>query len=355
MNKTTATHPINYMANKNCMTGRNPMAYMTHMTLSLFKLCLLTVCLLTTSSLSQAATLSLTDFKGQAIELNDDKILHLVFTDIWSIYGNERNDPAFVAALPTAYLNQSQQIWVQPGMNITVAQMHEFLKYYPSVSPLVLDKGFQLMRNEQVWSSPFHVLYKDNQRIFAGHSKALLKHLGIKDDSAREITNHQPLVEDQNQESIKSSNTNLPVTASKKTPIKSLDKVTMGDRAPAFTATSLTGEELALSALTKKKPLSLVFLDSLCPMPQFPGCEAKLQQLQNLIKEDNSRQWLGVVNSYYVTEAVAQEFASAFKLTLPLVFDHNNHIFKAYQVHATPYQVDIAKGGQLVYRGDTIH
>ena len=129
--------------------------------------------------------------------------------------------------------------------------------------------------------------------------------------------------------------------------------------APKFSATTLTGKKVTLaSALVKladKRPLSLVFLDALCPMPQFPGCEAKISQLNELVKADSSRQWLAVVNSYYVNEDYAKDFVKKFDLKLPVLFDQENTIYRAYDVYASPYQIKVNSQGVIESRGDLLN
>ena len=114
------------------------------------------------------------------------------------------------------------------------------------------------------------------------------------------------------------------------------------------------GKEQSLKTLTAEKPLSLVFLDTLCPMPHFPGCEDKIAQLNQLVASTPERQWVGVVNSYYVNAEAVEPFRQRFNLTLPLIFDHEHKVFDAFEVHATPYQIDIGIGGVLKSRGDQI-
>ena len=90
-------------------------------------------------------------------------------------------------------------------------------------------------------------------------------------------------------------------------------------------------------------------------MPHFPNCEAKLGQLNELINTNDSRQWLGVVSSYYVNEEYAQQFAEKFSLKLPLLFDHDNSIFKSYQVYASPYHIKVNRQGVIESRSDLLN
>ena len=132
-----------------------------------------------------------------------------------------------------------------------------------------------------------------------------------------------------------------------------------GDNAPQFELITLTGKPFSLPAslagLTNEQSLSIIFIDALCPMPQFPDCEQKLEQLNRLVTKQPQRQWLGIVNSYYISEALVEQFAQKFALKFPLIFDNDNRIFKAYDVYATPYQIDISQNGEIKSRGDKLH
>jgi peroxiredoxin len=56
-----------------------------------------------------------------------------------------------------------------------------------------------------------------------------------------------------------------------------------------------------------------------------------------------------------VSEEIVQQFRAKFKLTLPLVFDADNQIYQSYGVHASPYQIDISRDGNIRSRGAEMH
>jgi peroxiredoxin len=90
-------------------------------------------------------------------------------------------------------------------------------------------------------------------------------------------------------------------------------------------------------------------------MPQFPNCEAKIAQLNELITADNSRQWLAVINSYYVNEDYVKDFVEKYELKLPILFDQDNQIYRAYDVYASPYQIKVNRQGVIESRSDLLH
>ncbi|MBB1488023.1 peroxiredoxin family protein [Oceanospirillum sediminis] len=286
---------------------------------------------------------ALKTFDGQPVVLKSESVTHLVFMDIWATYAGAGAE-ADISQLPADFLEHSQQIWVQPEINVTREQMAEFQSYYPDIAPLVLDSGFALMRAENVWQAPWHVLIRDGKTLFSGNIDDLRKHLGLPvrqmaqqiqgdhDFAATEVIRHQAAA--------------------------SYQKLSTGDLAPDFQGTTLAGTTLSLSSNIEQsnQDTSLVFLDSLCPMPHFPGCEDKLKQLSQTIAVTPDRQWIGVISSFYVDKSIATQFAKRFKLnSVPLIFDQDNQIFEQYGVHATPYQINIGANGVIQSRGDQIH
>ena len=290
-------------------------------------------------------------FNGQAIVLDKNKITHLVFIDVWRSYEG-KGDEKMIASLPKQFLQQSQQVWLQPEVNVTKAHLAEFQQYFPTVTPLILDQQFLLMRALKVWQSPYHVLIKANETLFSGDEQGLLTY--INKSYALDIKTHKETLAQAAPPktktlAINTNKANKLVTANKP------NKPMVGDKAPTFSAKTLTGKQItlanALVKLSKNKPLNLVFLDALCPMPHFPGCEAKLAQLNKLMAADHSRQWLGVINSYYVNEEYAQQFSEKFSiLNYRLLFDQDNTIYRAYDVYASPYLIKVNQLGLIESR-----
>ncbi len=128
-------------------------------------------------------------------------------------------------------------------------------------------------------------------------------------------------------------------------------KLKVGEQAKDFVADTMAGESIQL-AQYKGKRVNLVFLDSLCPMPHFPNCEAKIAKLNNRVDDEKQVAWVGVVSSFYVDKAAVQAFKQKFDIQIPLIFDEGNKIFQTYQVFASPYLISIDKAQAITYRGD---
>lgn len=131
------------------------------------------------------------------------------------------------------------------------------------------------------------------------------------------------------------------------------DKPLPGDSAPAFSATSLKGKTITLDRY-RGQPVSLVFLDSLCPMPHWPDCEGQLAKVQKLAARDQKNQWVGVVKGFYVDEGWVKSFTERWQFEFPIIWDQDNSLFSTYKVFGNPYQIWLDEQGRIESRGDVI-
>lgn len=127
-------------------------------------------------------------------------------------------------------------------------------------------------------------------------------------------------------------------------------KPLVGDKAPIIDASNMDNIQINTNKINEAG-LEIVFLDSLCPMPNFPNCEERIEILKKNIKEESDKQWIGVLNSYYVDQAYAADWLKRFDIAIPVIFDADNTIFKAYGVFATPYRVSVSPKGIITERG----
>lgn len=126
-----------------------------------------------------------------------------------------------------------------------------------------------------------------------------------------------------------------------------------GDMAPAFSSKSLTSQPVSLHQY-RGQPVNLIFLDSLCPMPHFPECEQKLEQLNALSAANRDAQWLGIIKGFYVDEAWVKQFVERWRLSFPVIWDSDNTIFSQYRVFGTPYRVSVAADGRIRQRSESM-
>jgi len=302
---------------------------------------------------STAETTSLPEQLANTVILDKSKITHLIFIDIWRSYEG-LGDEVMVASLPEAFLHNSQQVWLQPEINVTQAQLSEFQQYFPKITPLILDRNSKIMRSLNVWKSPYHVLLQGNKKLFSGDGNALTTYIS-KEYLHDGAIIAAPIKQAQKPSAFVVNN----VIATDKNQVLKLHKPMPGDHAPDFSLPSMQGQfitlQTVLNNLITNKTLSIVFMDSLCPMPHFPDCQQKLAQLNKLVEDNKDRQWLGIISSFYVNEDSAEQFSKKFDINMPLIFDHKNATFKAYDVYATPYQVDVNSEGTITSRTSQLH
>lgn len=118
------------------------------------------------------AETELTTLDGDPLVLPETGWVHLVFFDLWASYG-DNSVRQTIAALPESFNKQTTTVWIQPRMNVTDAQLHEFQQQFTEVSPLVVDEGFELMRRYGHWQLPAHVILHNGDTVFSGNSHAL--------------------------------------------------------------------------------------------------------------------------------------------------------------------------------------
>lgn len=268
---------------------------------------------------------------GQSIELTHNT--HLVFFNIWDNYDAKSDALKYVDSLPDTFTEQFPTVWIQPDLNITQAQMKDYQQFFPQVAPLVLDRGFAMMNQMQIWQTPHHVLIEEGRVVFSGSDDELSRSLNLK---------------------VASTSASSAAVSEADTLATDYRRPDVGDKAPKFDRQTLSGQSVSLASLLDLQPqaVSLVFLDSMCPMPHYPDCENKIARLNQKVASESDRAWVGVISPFYVDESVANDFAKRMKLDIPLIFDHGNAIFHAYGVHATPYQIEVNPRGRITARGE---
>ncbi|WP_105167283.1 peroxiredoxin family protein [Pseudoalteromonas sp. T1lg23B] len=286
----------------------------------------------------QLSTLQTVD--GNVIAIDHKQTTHFIFSDIWAMY-NGGGDVDIEKVLPNSFLTSTKRVWIQPQFNVTEVQIKKFQGYFPQIKPLVLDKELTLMRKMGVWDRPYHVLVQNDEITFSGNTDELKQHLGLKTNKA------QPDVSAKTEPATKE--------ATHVKDVKLLKHIKVGDPIAHFAKTTITNDKLDSQSLLAKlehgQKLNLVFMDSLCPMPKFPNCAAQLEQLKKQIENNSEDLWVGIANSFYVDANYVKQFADKFALDLPIIFDQDNEIFKAYNVYSTPYKIEVNKLGIIDKRG----
>lgn len=274
---------------------------------------------------------------------SETKMKHLVFIDVWQYFSAQQTPLTDWLSAQNSEAYQVQ--YVQPNINVTRDILAQAQQAFPVLGELYLDENYQLMRQYGVWQMPYHVILQNNQTVFKGNDTELARYL-----VAEQLINQDQLaavghlLQDSTHENKpQPSQTDFVKQAA-------VTRVDESDIAPEFKGRTLSAEPISLNSrladLQAGEHLSLVFVDSLCPMPQFVGCEASLARLAK--RKDNNT--LIVVNGYYVDENHVKQFVATNKLSQPVVWDQHNQIFNQYGVLATVTEIRINKNARVIGR-----
>jgi len=274
---------------------------------------------------------------------SETKMKHLVFIDVWQYFSDQQTP--LTDWLSAQNSEEYQVQYVQPNINVTRDILAQAQQAFPVLGDLYLDENYQLMRQYGVWQMPYHVILQNDQTVFKGNDTDLARYLVAEQlINQEQLTAVHHLLQDLTHENKPQPSQTQFV---KQAPVARVDE---NDIAPNFKGHTLSAEPINLNSrltnLQADEHLSLVFVDSLCPMPQFAGCEASLARLAK--RKDNNT--LIVVNGYYVDEHHVKQFIAANKLSQPVLWDQHNHIFNQYGVLATVTEIRINKNGRVIRR-----
>ncbi|ALO43449.1 peroxiredoxin family protein [Pseudoalteromonas phenolica] len=280
---------------------------------------------------------------AEQLQSSETKMKHLVFIDVWQYFSDQQTP--LTDWLSAQNSEEYQVQYVQPNINVTRDILAQAQQAFPVLGDLYLDENYQLMRQYGVWQMPYHVILQNDQTVFKGNDTDLARYLVAEQlINQEQLTAVHHLLQDLTHENKPQPSQTQFV---KQAPVARVDE---NDIAPNFKGHTLLAEPISLNSrltnLQADEHLSLVFVDSLCPMPQFAGCEASLARLAKR-KDSNT---LIVVNGYYVDEHHVKQFIAANKLSQPVLWDQHNHIFNQYGVLATVTEIRINKNGRVIRR-----
>ncbi|MDO3384650.1 hypothetical protein QWI17_02235 [Gilvimarinus sp. SDUM040013] len=98
--------------------------------------------------------------------------------------------------------------------------------------------------------------------------------------------------------------------------------------------------------------VKLIFFDALCPMPQFPGCEEYLSNVNSEVSSEFPKTFM-VFNTLYVDKASIKTFVSKHNIKIPIIIDGDMALHDHFEVYATPYLIELNES-QVLWRGNPL-
>jgi peroxiredoxin len=120
----------------------------------------------------------------------------------------------------------------------------------------------------------------------------------------------------------------------------------VGDKAPDFEVTTLTGNTFKLSDYEGHKPVYLKFWATWCSY-----CKVEMPHLQSIYKQYGDDIEVLAVN-VGINDSVAniEQFFNQGGFNLPVAIDQQGDLVSDYGIVGTPHHVLIDKDGKIVYR-----
>jgi len=126
----------------------------------------------------------------------------------------------------------------------------------------------------------------------------------------------------------------------------SAGSLAVGDKAPDFEVTTLTGETFRLSDYAGEKPVYLKFWATWCSY-----CKVEMPHLQSVHNQYSDDVEVLAVN-VGINDSVAniEQFFNSGGFNLPTTIDQQGDLVSAYGVVGTPHHILINKEGEIAYR-----
>lgn len=120
----------------------------------------------------------------------------------------------------------------------------------------------------------------------------------------------------------------------------------IGEQAPDFEVTTLSGETFKLSAYKGEKPVYLKFWATWCSY-----CKVEMPHLQSIHDKYGDEVEVLTIN-VGINDSIAniEQLFNDGGFNLPTVFDQRGDLVSAYGIVGTPHHVLINKEGEVVYR-----
>lgn len=124
------------------------------------------------------------------------------------------------------------------------------------------------------------------------------------------------------------------------------ENAAVGDKAPIFNATTITGEVVKLAELRGKKPVYLKFWATWCSY-----CKAEMPHLKTMREQYGDAVEMMTIN-VGMNDSIANinAFFQQQGYRLPTIFDTKGDLTTQYGVIGTPQHILIDQRGEVVYR-----
>lgn len=120
--------------------------------------------------------------------------------------------------------------------------------------------------------------------------------------------------------------------------------------APAFSATSVTGEKIS-SHQFKDKVVVLQWFNPECQFTRFAYQRGKIAELADQYANRKDVTWLGICSTASNRPGSLPEFVKKHKIEHPVIHDTTGQIAKLYYAKSTPHFMIVGKDGKIVYSG----
>lgn len=129
------------------------------------------------------------------------------------------------------------------------------------------------------------------------------------------------------------------------------DPAGSGTKQTALHVQSLDGKSLNFSELVKGKPTLLIFWATWCP-----ACREQTGSFQQAFERFGPKglQVMAINIAVKDTPAAAKEYAKKNRLTLPIYFDGDQSLARAFHVAATPGVLLLDRSGKVVSKANAI-
>ena len=126
--------------------------------------------------------------------------------------------------------------------------------------------------------------------------------------------------------------------------------VDVGDKAPQFTLSDSTGNEVSLADF-KGKVVVLEWVNPDCPFVKRHYKEGSMKHLSSAYSESMGVVWLTINSTNYMDASANAAFVKKEGITWPVLVDQDGAVGHAYGAATTPHMFVIGKDGKVVYDG----